>query len=86
MPGKYYKTCPDCGANLDPEEKCDCDKINTMQSNKMTITFDMSSSMDISVASVFGISKNNHMEFDLLKTFYGEEATDLYLKLGGKMS
>lgn len=20
----YYYTCPDCGANLDPGEKCDC--------------------------------------------------------------
>ena len=20
----YYKTCPECGANLDPDEKCDC--------------------------------------------------------------
>ena len=20
----YYDTCPDCGANLDPGEKCDC--------------------------------------------------------------
>ena len=20
----YGWTCPDCGANLDPEEKCDC--------------------------------------------------------------
>lgn len=20
----YYRTCPDCGAALDPEEKCDC--------------------------------------------------------------
>ena len=20
----YYKTCPLCGANLDPMEKCDC--------------------------------------------------------------
>lgn len=24
--GKYYWTCPLCGANLDPEEKCDCKK------------------------------------------------------------
>ena len=24
--GKYYHTCPDCGANLDPGEKCDCQK------------------------------------------------------------
>ncbi len=22
----YYYTCPDCGANLDPGEKCDCRK------------------------------------------------------------
>lgn len=22
----FYKTCPDCGANLDPAEKCDCQK------------------------------------------------------------
>lgn len=20
----YYKTCPECGAHLDPCEKCDC--------------------------------------------------------------
>lgn len=20
----YYTTCPDCGANLDPGERCDC--------------------------------------------------------------
>ena len=22
----YYRKCPHCGANLDPGEKCDCDK------------------------------------------------------------
>ena len=22
----YYWTCPYCGANLDPGEKCDCDE------------------------------------------------------------
>lgn len=22
----YYKTCPNCGARLDPGERCDCDK------------------------------------------------------------
>lgn len=21
---RYYHTCPDCGANLDPGERCDC--------------------------------------------------------------
>lgn len=24
MRSMYYHTCPYCGANLDPEEKCDC--------------------------------------------------------------
>lgn len=22
----YYKKCPDCGANLDPGERCDCER------------------------------------------------------------
>lgn len=22
----YYRTCPECGAHLDPGEKCDCEK------------------------------------------------------------
>lgn len=22
----YYKTCPECGAALDPGEKCDCEE------------------------------------------------------------
>ena len=21
---KFYRTCPDCGSNLDPQERCDC--------------------------------------------------------------
>jgi len=23
----YYWTCPYCGANLDPNEKCDCEGV-----------------------------------------------------------
>lgn len=23
----FYKACPFCGANLDPDEKCDCQKL-----------------------------------------------------------
>lgn len=25
----YYRTCPHCGAHLDPGESCDCDKKET---------------------------------------------------------
>ena len=24
MSGTYYRVCPDCGCNLDPGERCDC--------------------------------------------------------------
>lgn len=23
----YYNTCPNCGSNLDPGERCECEKI-----------------------------------------------------------
>ena len=23
----YYNVCPNCGSNLDPDEKCDCESI-----------------------------------------------------------
>lgn len=26
MKKHYYHTCPNCGANLDPGERCDCEK------------------------------------------------------------
>lgn len=31
----YYKVCPDCGSNLDPGEKCDCEaeKIRKQKSD-----------------------------------------------------
>lgn len=25
----YYWTCPNCGANLDPGERCDCETTTT---------------------------------------------------------
>ena len=30
----YYTTCPNCGANLDPGEKCDCYLENKEQVTK----------------------------------------------------
>ena len=29
----YYWTCPNCGANLDPGEKCDCNNETTKEDN-----------------------------------------------------
>lgn len=32
----YYHTCPLCGANLDPNESCDCQKDNTSSDPNVT--------------------------------------------------
>ena len=30
----YYKTCPECGATLDPGEKCDCREMQNVKKPK----------------------------------------------------
>ena len=32
----YYHTCPHCGANLDPGEKCDCNEDDKEDKNGST--------------------------------------------------
>ena len=34
----YYNQCPYCKANLDPGEKCDCDKTEIKEENKIIHT------------------------------------------------
>lgn len=29
---EYYRTCPICGAHLDPGEKCDCQEPDELES------------------------------------------------------
>lgn len=33
----YFKVCSNCGAHLDPEEKCDCEKGGNDEENKLSI-------------------------------------------------
>lgn len=30
----FYRICPNCGAHLDPGEKCDCEEIRIAQEQK----------------------------------------------------
>lgn len=60
-----FKTCNDCGANLDPDEQCDC------QEKKIGIDFaggpDMTSKSTSSIAFdkwVREFAKNNGMSID----------------------
>lgn len=32
--GTYYRTCPDCGANLDPGEICSCRREEEQEETK----------------------------------------------------
>ena len=34
----YWNVCPDCGAHLDPGEKCDCKEAGTCQVKNMSLT------------------------------------------------
>lgn len=50
----YYKTCPDCGANLDPGEICDCNPNNPpFITDTINLGIDWSSGKRISVLSIF---------------------------------
>ena len=34
---RYYETCPDCGANLDPGEMCDCGETTVIGDKKSPV-------------------------------------------------
>lgn len=35
----YYNVCPDCGSNLDPGERCDCQNIRAKEQGKNRLFF-----------------------------------------------
>ena len=35
----YYNVCPDCGSNLDPGERCDCQNIRAKEQEKNRLFF-----------------------------------------------
>jgi hypothetical protein len=41
----YYNTCPKCGCNLDPGEKCDCERVKPKeQKNSFCFAYKLSKS------------------------------------------
>lgn len=76
-----YKTCDFCGANLDPEERCDCLGAKGLSvSEPFLMSVDLANETGISVAFLFkGDRKGN-----LVNSFYGKDAEDLYRVLTGR--
>ena len=90
MSGTYYRTCPDCGCNLDPGEICDCKKDNTpichelmealrqrlaTQKSVIILSYDDTDKDDLAVLIV---AQRTGDVTTVLKVLYGEEATQLY--------
>ena len=38
----YYRTCPECGANLDPGERCDCTPVRFFSVTTLATRWDVS--------------------------------------------
>jgi hypothetical protein len=41
----YYKTCPSCGANLDPDERCSCEDETDVQEDTHIKGFEKSNNL-----------------------------------------
>ena len=62
-----YKTCPDCGANLDPGEICDCAKEKKLPATNETASLNTHTDNGNSTVSEYSIADNPELvkSFDL---------------------
>jgi hypothetical protein len=77
-----YKTCSNCGANLDPEETCDCKEEKLKVSETYIISFDISVDKDVSMIQVCKFD-GSVKAIRVINTIQGEEAEKLYEKITG---
>lgn len=74
----YYHSCPDCKANLDPGERCDCKDVKQPISDCLTVAFDMAQNGD---CPVFTVGRKTGNRLEILNTYYNDEAREMYSKL-----
>ena len=73
----YYKSCPECGANLDPGESCDCDKDPEL----ITLGFDPANGDDTSSLCVTRQLSDGDRE--VVAFYFGEEAERIHREVCG---
>lgn len=73
-----YHTCPKCGANLDPGEHCDCEKMKYTFVDNLIVGFDNAQNGDHIVLTI-GRKIGNRL--DILNSYQDDEAKDMYFKL-----
>lgn len=74
----YYHVCPDCQANLDPGERCDCNTIKKPLSDCLIVTFDSAQNGDCPCITIGRRTGDKH---EILNCYYGKEATEMYSRL-----
>lgn len=73
-----YRTCPNCGANLDPEEKCDCTEATKKREEYLIVCYVAGTNGDCTVLSAFRGDGNQIEQTSFLKD---DEAKAVYAKL-----
>ena len=54
----FYRTCPDCGANLDPGERCDCRKEKEPSEMRQTLRTATQNRDDENLTELFSVYQN----------------------------
>lgn len=93
MSKHQYRSCPDCGCNLDPGEICDCkaqekfdpillkrqmETVMMAKSDALIIGYDFSKGQDLACLTV---ARKNSDVIQVLHEFFGVEAIKMYENL-----
>lgn len=74
----YYKICENCGAHLDPEERCDCDCEDILVEKAVFIVdYDLSKQDDEDDACLTVIKVIDN-KTHVINKIYGEQAKKIY--------
>lgn len=73
----YYRSCPDCGANLDPGEHCDCGE----EKESIALGFDQAHGRDM--ACLCAIRQRDDGIREVAAFYYGEEAERIHREVCG---
>lgn len=69
----WYKICENCGAHLDPEERCDCEDI-LVEKAVFIVDYDLSKPDDACLTVIKVFDNKTHV----INKIYGEQAKKIY--------
>lgn len=60
----YYNTCPNCGCNLDPGKKCDCENEKAKEQEKKREFFDRHLKMESKAGQLTFVFDNREGSYE----------------------